>query len=39
MKGNRKIKEEEVSELLQSLIDSLLSSIENEETYDETEVN
>lgn len=29
MKGNRKIKEEEVSELLQSLIDSLLSGIEN----------
>jgi hypothetical protein len=35
MDKSRKAKEDEVSELLNSLVDSINNSIENEESYDE----
>lgn len=35
MDKSRKVKEDEVSELLNSLVDSINNSIENEESYDE----
>jgi hypothetical protein len=35
MDKSRKVKEDEVSELLDSLVDSINNSIENEESYDE----